>query len=195
MLITGARPVTGKRLTAGRLTPSPFTGKAPRPYPPAMNDAFDSPRRLFFQAHLTPHRSLSRRAFRRVMLGVTLFSLTVGTVTFLAGAWPVFGFMGLDIALVYGALAISCRRGRVIETLELDEHALTVERTDPRGGRLSWRLQPAWLKVELAEPVLLRSHGQSLGIGVFLHPDQRREVARDLRGALDRWRRSGPLFG
>ena len=56
------------------------------------------------------------------------------------------------------------------------------------------------LKVELAEPILpqtpvvLRTHGKSLPVGVFLHPEQRREVARDLRDALTRWRRPGPLF-
>jgi uncharacterized membrane protein len=165
-----------------------------------MSNGSESPRRLLFQAHLTPHRSLSRRAFRRVMIAVTLFSLAVSTVTFFAGAWPVFGFMGLDIALVYIALKVSYRRGLVSETLELDDKTLTVERTDPRGTSRSWRLQPAWLKVELAEPILpqtpvvLRTHGQTLPIGVFLHPKQRREVAADLRDALARWRQPGPLF-
>ncbi len=135
------------------------------------------------------------------MLAVTLFSLCVSGVTFFAGAWPVFGFMGLDILLVYGALRVSYRRGRVSETLELDEHALTVERTDPRGRRSSWRLQPAWLRVELGEPVqpqtpvLLRLHGHALPVGLFLNPEQRRMVARDLRQALERWRRQGQLFG
>jgi uncharacterized membrane protein len=165
-----------------------------------MTDGSESPRRLLFRAHLTPHRSLSPRAFRRIMIAVTLFSLTVSTVTFFAGAWPVFGFMGLDIALVYFAFRISYRSGLVSETLELDEQALTVERTDPRGASHRWRLQPAWLKVELAEPILpqtpvvLRTHGETLPIAVFLHPKQRREIAADLRGALARWRRPGALF-
>jgi uncharacterized membrane protein len=165
-----------------------------------MIDGSESPRRLLFQAHLKPHRSLSRLAFRRIMVAVTLFSLTVSAATFYAGAWPVFGFMGLDIALVWFALSVSYRSGRVTELLELDEQALTVERTDPKGRRKSWRLQPAWLRVELAEPILpqtpviLRTHGEILPVGVFLHPDQRRDVARDLRKALDRWRRPGPLF-
>ncbi len=163
-----------------------------------MEDQSETPRRLLFRAHLQPHRSLSQRDFRRMMLAVTAFSLTVSTVAFLHGAWPIFGFMGLDIALVYFLFRISYTRARVSEVLELDEQMLIVERTDPKGRRRSWRLQPAWLKVELSEPILpqtpvvLRSHGKSLGVGVFLHPDQRREVARDLRGALDRWRR--PLF-
>lgn len=163
-----------------------------------MIDASDSPRRLLFRAHLTPHRSLSPRAFRQVMVAVTLFSLTVSAISFFAGAWPVFGFMGLDIALVYVALKLSYRSGRVSETLELDEQMLTVERTDQKGTSRSWRLQPAWLKVELNEPILpqtpvvLRTHGETLPIAVFLHPKQRREIAADLRGALAKWRR--PLF-
>jgi uncharacterized membrane protein len=165
-----------------------------------MEDQSESPRRLLFRAHLKPHRSLSQRAFRRMMLAVIVFSVTVSTIAFLAGAWPVPGFLGLDVALVYVVFRISYRRARVSELLELDEHMLTVERTDPKGQRRAWRLQPAWLKVELHEPILpqtpvvLRTHGKSLPVGVFLHPDQRREVARDLRGALDRWRRPGPLF-
>jgi len=161
----------------------------------------ESPRRLLYQAQLTPHRSLSPHAFRQVMAMVILFSLTISTGLLLAGAWPAFGFLGLDILLVYLALRASYQRGKVTEVLELDEHALTVERTDPRGRRHSWRLQPAWLKVELDEPVLpqtpvmLRSHGQAVAIGQFLHPEQRREVADELRRALERWRRPGPLFG
>jgi uncharacterized membrane protein len=153
-----------------------------------MTYGSESPRPLLFRAHLKPHRSLSRRTFRRVMLGVTLFSLAVSGVTFWAGAWPVFGFMGLDVALVYWALSISYRRGCVSEVLELDAHALTVARTDQRGHSRHWRLQPAWLKVELAEPILpqtpvmLRTHGETLPVGVFLHSASRS------------WRRPGPLF-
>jgi uncharacterized membrane protein len=163
-----------------------------------MTDQSESPRRLLFRAHLKPHRSLSRRGFRRMMLAVTALSVTVSTVAFLAGAWPVPGFLGLDVALVYFVFRVSYARARVSEVLELDDHALTVERIDQKGRRRAWRLQPAWLRVELHEPILpqtpvvLRTHGKSLGVGVFLHPHQRREVARDLRGALERWRR--PLF-
>ena len=163
-----------------------------------MTDMSESPRRLLFRAYLKPYRSLSQRHFRLMMALVILASLTISTFAYFAGAWPVFGFMELDIALVYLVFKISYRRARVSELLELDEQALTVERTDPKGHSRSWRLQPAWLKVELQEPILpqtpvvLRTHGNSLPIGVFLHPKQRREVARDLRNALDRWRR--PMF-
>jgi uncharacterized membrane protein len=165
-----------------------------------MTDMSESPRRLLFRAHLKPYRSLSMRHFRLMMLLVIVACLTISTFALLAGAWPVFGFMVLEIALIYVLFRISYRRARVSELLELDERALTVECTDPKGRSRSWQLQPAWLKVELDEPILpqtpvvLRSHGKSLPIGVFLHPKQRRAVAKDLRNALDRWRRPGPLF-
>jgi uncharacterized membrane protein len=166
-----------------------------------MTDTSESPRQILYRACLMPHRSLSRRAFRRVMLCVTLFSLTVSVVAFLAGAWPVFGFMGLDILLVFGALRLSYRRALVSEVLELDQDVLTVTRTDPHGRRQLWRLRPAWLRVELREPilpqtpVLLRSHGQELPIGVFLHPQQRRAVAAELGAALARWPWAGSPLG
>jgi uncharacterized membrane protein len=169
-----------------------MTDRSETPYP-------DPSRTVLFRAHLTPYRSLSRRAFRRIMLVVCGFSLIVSTGLFLAGAWPAFGFLGLDILLVWLALRASYRSARVSETLELDETALTVERADRKGTR-QWRLQPAWLRVELREPILpqtpvvLRSHGQTLGIGAFLSPDERRRVARELRQALDRWRRPGAFF-
>jgi uncharacterized membrane protein len=165
-----------------------------------MTDMSERPRHLLFRAHLKPYRSLSLQHFRLMMFLVIVVSLAISTFAFLAGAWPVFGFMGLDIALVYMVFTISYRRARISELLELDEQALTVERTDVRGRSRSWRLQPAWLRVELSEPILpqtpvmLRSHGKTLPIGVFLHPKQRREVAQDLRSALDRWRRPGSLI-
>ena len=151
-------------------------------------DQSESPRRLLFRAHLKPHRSLSQRDFRRMMLAVTAFSLTVSTIAFLHGAWPVFGFMGLDIALGLFRLPRQlCPRPRVGGFGVGRAHA--IRRTHgPEGRRRAWQLQPAWLKVELHEPILpqtpvmLRTHGKSLPVGVFLHPDQRREVARDLRG-------------
>ena len=165
-----------------------------------MSETSDSlPSRIFFHARLRPHRSLSRRGFRWIMTGVTAFSLIVSAGLYLAGAWPVFGFLGLDILLVYLALRASYRSARISETLELNDRELVVERRDLRGERGRWSFQPTWLRVELREPVMpdtplvLRSHGRSIAIAAFLGPAERREVAKGLAGALEEWRTAGRL--
>ena len=166
-------------------------------YPMPMDPISERPRRIFFRAVLSPYRSLSPKGFRVIMLAVGAASFAIGTGLYLAGAWPVFGFLGLDVLLVYLALKASFRSARMSETLELDERELTVERIGLRGDRDQWSLQPNWLRVDLAEPVmpdtplLLRTHGKSLAIGTFVGPDQRRAVARDLTGALEEWRSGG----
>ena len=52
---------------------------------------------------LTPHRSLSPTGFLIFMAVLGGISFVTGMVFLLAGAWPVFGFLGLDVLLVYWA--------------------------------------------------------------------------------------------
>ena len=63
-----------------------------------------SDRKAPFRVVLTPHRSLSRQGFLAVD-GVDRRRsiLSAGTLFFLLGAWPVVGFMGLDVALIWWA--------------------------------------------------------------------------------------------
>ena len=75
---------------------------------PPDNDLIREP--TIFSAVLTPHRSLSRKGFLALMLVAGGISLVTGTTFLLAGAWPVFGFCGLDVLLLYWALKLSYRR-------------------------------------------------------------------------------------
>ena len=51
----------------------------------------------FFRALLTPHRSLGRTGFA-ILMGALLFGwLATGALFLSQGAWPVFGFFGLDV--------------------------------------------------------------------------------------------------
>ena len=149
-----------------------------------------------FDAVLTPHRSLSPRGFWLLMGCVVAVSFTGGLVFVIAGAWPIFGFFGLDVALIYWAFRASYRSGRAHERLRLTRDELTVERTDPRGKTRRWTFQPYWLKVEIDDPpehtsqLVLRSHGKALAVGAFLSPPERGEVAGALRRALGQCRTS-----
>lgn len=144
-----------------------------------------------FSIVLRPYRSASLRAINTVVLWVGGISLIAGGGFFLAGAWPVVGFLGLEILLLYGALRLSLSRGRTVETIDLTDDALTVSHTNHWGNRRTWSFQPHWLRVEIEESpgtqdrLLLCSHGRALPIGGFLTAPERHDLAERLRRALD----------
>jgi len=160
----------------------------------AMSDLAAQPARVFFERILLPYRSLPPRGFHLLMLVLGLISLGAGILFVSLGAWPVCGFFGLDVALVYFAFRLSYRSARQRETLRLAGEELTVERVGIRGDRRLWRFQAFWVQVIFEEApddtnrLAIASHGQSLPIGTFLPPPVRRELAGTLRDALARWR-------
>ena len=93
-----------------------------------------SGQRVFFDAILHPHRSLSPRGFAIFMGIFSAISLTVGGFFCLQGAWPIFGFFGLDILLVWYAFRRNYRNARMYETVRLTERELVVRRVGLRGG-------------------------------------------------------------
>jgi uncharacterized membrane protein len=149
---------------------------------------------LFFERVLLPHRSLPPRGFYVLMLFLGLLSLAVGIGFVAIGAWPIFGFFGLDVAALYLAFRLSYRSARQREVVRLADDDFTVERTDIYGERRQWRFQAYWLRIILEERtgcanrLVVASHGRSLVIGEFLGPPVRRELAHSLRAALDAWR-------
>jgi uncharacterized membrane protein len=161
--------------------------------PPARERA-EAPEELFFDARLSPHRSLSPRGFLVLMCAFAAAGLLIALGFMSIGAWPVSGFLGLDVALVYLGFRLSYRHGRMYETLRLSRAHLLVERVEHWGERRSWRFQPAWLQVLIDAParregaLTLRSHGRSLAVGRFLSAAERADLARALRAALERAR-------
>jgi len=143
-----------------------------------------------FRAVLTPHRSLGPRGFLIFMLTISTVSFGTGLMFFLMGAWPVLGFMGLDVLLIYVAFRINFRALRVYETVALTDEALTVTRVAPDGKQQSWQFNPYWVRVRVDERVgqssemSLASHGKRLIFGAFLTDPEREEFAGALKDAL-----------
>ena len=139
---------------------------------------------------LYPHRSLSPRGFMIFMGILSLISFMVGMIFLLKGAWPVMGFFGLDVALVYFAFRLNFKDARRYETLQLTPEKLTVERVLPSGRSWHWEFQPYWLRVEMDDPpehfsqLRISSHGRSLIIGSFLSPQERLDLAGLLHRSL-----------
>jgi uncharacterized membrane protein len=156
---------------------------------------------VFLDARLYPYRSLAPGTFALVVGVFAAFAFLLGTAFWLAGAWPVMGFCGLEVALLWLAYRWSYRSALLMEHLHLTKDELVIERHQI-GGRISrWSFQPYWLQVFLQDPpendspLLLASHGRHLAIGAFLPPAERLEVAEALRAGLRacrEWRPGGP---
>src|SRR5512132_4444542 len=95
-----------------------------------------------FAAILTPHRSLGPKGFAVLMGAVCIISFSTGLLFYLIGAWPVVGFMGLDVALIYIAFKLNFRALRLYETVDLTNDMLTITRVDPSGRARSWSFNP-----------------------------------------------------
>ena len=147
-----------------------------------------------FEAVLYPNQSLGQGGFVALMLAVTGVSVALGLAFALAGAWPVTGFFALDVVLLYLAIRYSRRQGQTREFIRLDASGLHVRRIEADGSERSWRFEPYWVRVDMDDPprrdsvLTLAIHGFRLRIGGFLTLQERLDLARELRDALQHYR-------
>jgi uncharacterized membrane protein len=140
-----------------------------------------------FDAVLYPNRSLGRFGFHLLMAAIVLVSAAIGAAFVLAGAWPVSGFLGADVLLLYLAFRWNYRQGRRAEFIRLHGAELAVGRVEPSGERREWRFDAHWVRVVIDDAsgqLTLSSHGRSLRVAAFLSPEERVQLGRALRAAL-----------
>src|ERR1043165_9074323 len=101
-----------------------------------------------FSAIITPHRSLGGVGFLVLMGVVIVVSFAAGMVFLLMGAWPVFGFFGLDVLLIYWAFRINYARAAAYELVRVTPVELRVRKVSHRGKVREWVLNPLWVKLE-----------------------------------------------
>src|ERR1700761_1961221 len=107
----------------------------------AGND-FDPNEGELFSARLTPHRSLNRTGFLVLMAFVSVVSFAAGVAFLLMGAWPVFGFFGLDVLAIYTAFRIYFRRARASEEIRVTPSQIRVRRISHRGQVTEFTFNP-----------------------------------------------------
>jgi uncharacterized membrane protein len=162
---------------------------------------FDPDREVeLFSALLTPHRSLNRTGFLVLMAFLSVISFAAGVVFLMLGAWPVFGFFGLDVLAVYWAFKVNFRRAKAREEIVVTPSELRVRSVNHRGRVAEWVLNPLWVQLDQVaheefgiERLYLVSRGRRLAIASFLGPDEKASFAKALRAALQAARR-GPTY-
>lgn len=153
-----------------------------------------------FSAHLTPHRSMKREHFHLLMMALCGAMFFLSIPFFVLGAWPVLGFMGLDIIGFWWAFHANYKAAKGYEDIHLSHLELQVEKVSPRGKTASWRFNPLWVRLEKhereeygIEKLLLVSRQRGLEVASFLGPDQKAEFARDFTLALREAKRGPDL--
>jgi len=143
-----------------------------------------------FSAILTPHRSLTPRGFLVLMSVIGLISFIAGMAFLLIGAWPVFGFFGLDMLAFYYAFRLNYRAASAYERVSICSGELIVTKVSASGKSSNWAFNPYWARLEMASrpgrasQLHIGSHGRRLVLGSFLSEGERQEFATALEKAL-----------
>jgi uncharacterized membrane protein len=145
-----------------------------------------------WQATLTPHRSLTRQGFLAVMLMVVAVNFVVGGLFVALGAWPVAGFAGLDVFIIWWAFRANFADARQMERISITDHELILDKVRKDKAQEQQRFVRRWVRVELEEDrereligrLLLVSGGRRVPVGEFLAPEERKTLAVALKSAL-----------
>jgi uncharacterized membrane protein len=145
----------------------------------------------FFAARLFPHRSLSQRNFAILMAILAVICLSSSIVFFAMGAWPVVGFFGLDVLLIWLAFQLNYRSGRAFEEVAIWRHDVLVRKISPAGKIREHRFNPFWTRFRVDRHdeigitgMFLSGEGREIDIGSFLNPLDRESFAREFGQAL-----------
>jgi uncharacterized membrane protein len=151
-------------------------------------DEEDAP---FFSARLFPHRSLSQRNFAILMAILAVICASSSIVFFALGAWPVVGFFGLDILLIWLAFQLNYRSGRAVEEVAIWPHDLLVRKISPAGKVREHRFNPFWTRFRVDRHdeigitgMFLSAQGREIDVGSFLNPLDRESFALAFGQAL-----------
>ena len=161
---------------------------------------FDPDEAELFSARLRPHRSLNRTGFLVLMAFVSVVSFAAGMVFLLMGAWPVFGFFGLDVLAIHWAFRVYFRRAKAYEEIRLTASELSVRRISHRGHVMEFTFNPLWVQLDREihaefgiERLYLVSRGRRIAIAGYLGAEEKANFSSALMAALQAARR-GPTY-
>ena len=166
----------------------------------AGRETGDPSEHRLLEVRLVPHRSLTHANFKVLMAVVALAGTASSLPFILVGAWPVAGFLGLDVLLLYAAFRANFRAARAYEDVVVTPMELRLAKVSAKGVRREFHFHPAWVRLNREEHeefgvqrLSLRSRGRSVEVAGFLGPDAKAEFASGLSQALNEARR-GPRF-
>ena len=146
-----------------------------------------------YKITLYPYRSLSKIGFFILMLVLGIISFIAGITFMIKGAWPVFGFFGLDVLLVYIFFKINFRSGKQKEVIILTENQLIIKFYDSKKLLKVRYLDANWLKINLIKlkneisKLQISSKKNTVIIGSFLRYQEKVDVTKSLKKVLKKY--------
>ncbi len=144
-----------------------------------------------FSAKLYPHRSLGRKGFVFLISFIAVICLAIGGFFWSIGAWPVFGFLGLDVLAIYIAFKVNYRDARAFEEVSISRQEMRILKTSPSGTCKTYTFNPIWTRFLVKRhdeigitSMEILSRKMRLRIGDFLNPHDRESFAREFGAAL-----------
>lgn len=150
---------------------------------------------ILFREILQQHQALSQRGWAIVFCALGLFFTGFGLAMFINGAWPVIGFLGVEVGALYVGYRVMTGRARRQEEVILTPSTLSLHLRDPRGRlqRQSFPARDCAVMINRPttwdDPVVLRAGNRRIPFGGDLNPDQRQDVADRLLKALSEARK------
>ena len=143
-----------------------------------------------YKISLYPYRSLNKTGFFILMLVLGIISFVAGVVFMMMGAWPVFGFFGLDVLLVYIFFKINFKSGKQKEILILTKNKLIIKFYSSNKILKTSHLDANWLNINLTKSknemskLKISSKNKSIIVGSFLRHKEKLDVIKSLKTAL-----------
>lgn len=145
---------------------------------------------LLMDAVLRPHRSLSAKAFKYMFVAVIAVNILVAIFFWVQGAFPVAGFLGLDVLALWSAFRLNYRSGQAAEYVRIAPGRVHVAAVDKNGLTTHWVLNPVWARVARdGRGVLIREREGQMRLGAFLSPKECDGFAEALSLALHKAKR------
>lgn len=145
---------------------------------------------MFMDAVLRPHRSLSLKAFKLMLIAVIAVNAALAIVFMAQGAFPVAGFLGLDVLALWLAFRWNYRAAQVAEYVRVAPGRVHVAAVDKDGAAMHWVLNSIWARVARdGRGVLIRDGAGQMRVGAFLSPKECDSFAAALDAALFRAKR------
>ena len=139
---------------------------------------------------LEPSKSLRPEGASLILVILGGFGLVISGSFMVFGAWPVFGFMALDVLLIYIAFQAQYRRSNRGQEITISNDKIEIKYF--KGGVCvkTILLNKYWAKLEQfncfnrRSKLMFSSHGKFSEIGEFLSLKEKQKLVADLKPLL-----------